>query len=91
MGEVLGFSPNLYGMQHPKKDAKYPAVKSVGGWTGPWVVVWQPGKSATAVQPASRSGKPVWVKVNYDNGHLIEDRDVTFANFADQYAFFHRE
>jgi prolyl oligopeptidase len=25
--------------------------------------------------------------VNYDNGHFTEDKDVTFANFADQYAF----
>lgn len=31
--------------------------------------------------------KPVLVKVNYDNGHFTEDREVTFANFADQYAF----
>jgi prolyl oligopeptidase len=75
------------GMQHVKKGVKYPAVMSVGGWTDPRVVVWQPGKFAAAVQQASSSGKPVLVKVNYDNGHFTEDREVTFANFADQYAF----
>ncbi len=75
------------GMQHVRKGVKYPAVMSVGGWTDPRVVVWQPGKFAAAVQQASTSGKPVLVKVNYDNGHFTEDREVTFANFADQYAF----
>lgn len=29
----------------------------------------------------------VLVKVNYDNGHFTEDREVIFVNFADQYAF----
>ncbi|MBL7781391.1 MAG: S9 family peptidase [Saprospiraceae bacterium] len=75
------------GMQHVKKGVNYPAVMSVGGWTDPRVVVWQPGKFAAAVQNASTSGKPVLMKVNYDNGHFTEDREVTFANFADQYAF----
>lgn len=75
------------GMHHVKNGVKYPAVMSVGGWNDPRVVVWQPGKFAAAVQNASASGKPVLMKVNYDNGHFTEDREVTFANFADQYAF----
>jgi prolyl oligopeptidase len=75
------------GMQHVKTGIKYPAVIGVAGWTDPRVVAWQPGKFAAAVQNASSSGKPVLMKVNYDNGHFTEDREVTFANFADQYAF----
>ena len=75
------------GMQHVKKDVKYPALMCVAGWTDPRVVAWQPGKFAAAVQNASSSGKPVLMKVNYDNGHFTEDKEVTFANFADQYAF----
>lgn len=75
------------GMQHVKKGVKYPAIMGVGGWTDPRVVVWQPGKFVAAAQQASSSGKPVLMKVNYDNGHFTEDREVTFANFADQYAF----
>ena len=75
------------GMQHVKKGVKYPAVMGVGGWTDPRVVVWQPGKFVAAAQQASTSGKPILMKVNYDNGHFTEDREVTFANFADQYAF----
>jgi prolyl oligopeptidase len=46
-----------------------------------------PAVIAAALQNASVSGKPVFMKVNYDNGHFTEDRDVTYANFADQYAF----
>lgn len=75
------------GVAHVKKGFKYPAVICVGGWNDPRVVVWQPGKFAAALQNASKSGKPVLMKVNYDNGHFTEDKNVTFANFADQYAF----
>lgn len=75
------------GMQHVKQGVKYPAVIGVAGWTDPRVVAWQPGKFVAAVQNASTSGKPVLLKVNYDNGHFTEDREVTFANFADQFAF----
>ena len=75
------------GMQHVVNSTKYPAVICVGGWNDPRVVAWLPGKFAAALQNASVSGKPVFMKVNYDNGHFTEDRDVTYANFADQYAF----
>jgi prolyl oligopeptidase len=75
------------GMQHVVNGTKYPAVICVGGWNDPRVVAWQPGKFAAALQNASISGKPVFMKVNYDNGHFTEDRDVTYSNFADQFAF----
>ena len=75
------------GVQHVKKGTKYPAVICVGGWNDPRVVAWEPGKFAAALQNATTSGKPVLMKVNYDNGHFTEDRNVTYANFADQFAF----
>lgn len=75
------------GMQHVVKGTKYPAVISVAGWNDPRVVPWQPGKFAAALQNASGSGKPVLLKVDYNNGHFTEDKSVTFANFADQFAF----
>jgi prolyl oligopeptidase len=75
------------GVQHVVNGTKYPAVLSVGGWNDPRVVAWQPGKFAAAVQNASTSGKPALLKVNYDNGHFTEDKNVTFANFADQFSF----
>jgi len=75
------------GMQHVVNGVKYPAVICVTGWNDPRVVPWEPGKFAAALQNASTSGKPVLMKVNYDNGHFTEDKDVTYANFADQFAF----
>jgi prolyl oligopeptidase len=75
------------GMLHVVPGTKYPAVLCVAGWNDPRVIAWQPGKFAAAAQNASTSGKPVLMKVNYDNGHFTEDKNVTFANFADMYAF----
>lgn len=75
------------GVQHVKKGTKYPAVICIGGWNDPRVIAWEPGKFAAALQNATTSGKPVIMKVNYDNGHFTEDKTVTFTNFADQFAF----
>lgn len=75
------------GVQHVVTGTKYPAVICVGGWNDPRVVAWQPGKFAAALQNASASGKPVLLKINYDNGHFTEDKNVTFTNFANQLAF----
>jgi prolyl oligopeptidase len=75
------------GVAHVQKGVKYPAVMGVGGWNDPRVAPWQPGKFVAALQAASTSGKPVLMKVNYDNGHFTEEKIVTFKNFASQYAF----
>ena len=80
----------LYGMdgvQHVEKGVKYPAVMGVGGWNDPRVAAWEPGKFIAALQAASTSGKPVLMKVNYDNGHFTEEKSVTYRNFANQFAF----
>jgi prolyl oligopeptidase len=75
------------GVQHVRPGVKYPAVLGVGGWNDPRVAPWQPGKFIAALQNATTSGKPVLMKVNYDDGHFTEDKSVTFRNFAGQYAF----
>ena len=75
------------GVQHVQPGVKYPAVLGVAGWNDPRVVPWQPGKFVAGMQAASTSGKPVLLKVNYDNGHFTEEKIVTFRNFAGQYAF----
>jgi len=75
------------GVQHVQPNVKYPAVLGVAGWNDPRVVPWQPGKFVAAMQSASTSGKPVLLKVNYDNGHFTEEKIVTFRNFAGQFAF----
>jgi prolyl oligopeptidase len=75
------------GVQHVQKGVKYPAVMGVAGWNDPRVAVWEPGKFVAALQVATTSGKPVLMKVNYDNGHFTEEKNVTFKNFAGQVAF----
>jgi prolyl oligopeptidase len=75
------------GMQHVVKNTNYPAVIGIGGWNDPRVPVCQPGKFIAALQNTNTSGKPTLLKINYDNGHFTEDKAVTYANFADQFAF----
>ncbi|HTR41542.1 MAG TPA: prolyl oligopeptidase family serine peptidase [Pseudomonadales bacterium] len=75
------------GVAHVVKGVKYPAVMGVAGWNDPRVAPWQPGKFVAALQAASASGKPVLLKVNYNNGHFTEEKIVTFKNFASQDAF----
>ncbi|HXQ81953.1 MAG TPA: prolyl oligopeptidase family serine peptidase [Opitutaceae bacterium] len=75
------------GVQHVQPGSSYPALLGVGGWNDARVPAWLPGKLVAAVQAASDSGKPVLMKVNYDNGHFTEEKTVTFRNFAGQYAF----
>ena len=75
------------GMQHVRPGGKYPAVLGVGGWNDPRVSPWAPAKFVAALQNESASGKPVLMKVNYDNGHFTEEKTVTYRNFAGQYAF----
>jgi prolyl oligopeptidase len=75
------------GVQHVKAGVKYPAVLGVAGWNDPRVVPWQPGKFVAAMQASSTSGRPVLLKVNYDDGHFTEEKIVTFRNFAGQTAF----
>lgn len=78
---------DMDGVQHVQPGSNYPALLGVGGWNDPRVPPWQPGKFVATVQNASKSGKPVLMKVNYDNGHFTEDKTVTFKNIAGQYAF----
>ncbi|HEY1812064.1 MAG TPA: prolyl oligopeptidase family serine peptidase [Kofleriaceae bacterium] len=85
--DEIGPLAEMDGVSHVKKGVKYPAVMGVGGWNDPRVPVWAPGKFVAAVQQATTSGKPVLMKINYDDGHFTEDKSVTFKNFAGQYAF----
>jgi prolyl oligopeptidase len=85
--DEIGPLAEMDGVSHVQKGVRYPAVMGVAGWNDPRVVPWQPGKFVAALQAASTSGKPVLMKVNYDNGHFTEEKVVTFKNFAGQYAF----
>ena len=84
--ECLGLYA-MDGLQHVRTGVKYPAVLGVGGWNDPRVTPWAPAKFIAALQNESTSGKPVLLKINYDNGHFTEEKTVTYRNFAGQYAF----
>jgi prolyl oligopeptidase len=72
---------------HVKEGVKYPAVLCATGINDPRVPPWQPGKFAAALQHASTSGKPVLLRVDYDNGHFTADKTVAFKDAADQFSF----
>ena len=72
---------------HVKKGVQYPAVLCCTGMNDPRVAPWEPGKFAAALQQASASGKPVLLRVDYDNGHFSEDKTVMFREIADQVSF----
>lgn len=75
------------GVQHVKKGVRYPAVLCVAGWNDPRVSPWQPAKFAAALQQATTSQKPVFLKVDYAMGHGTPDMKVMFQSIADQLAF----
>jgi prolyl oligopeptidase len=75
------------GLHHVQANTKYPAILCTTGMNDDRVAPWQPGKFAAAMQNNSVSGKPVLMRVDYNNGHFTEDRKVTFNNSSDMYAF----
>jgi len=75
------------GLHHVQPNGQYPAVLCVTGMNDDRVAPWQPGKFAAAMQNNSVSGKPVLLRVDYNNGHFTEDRKVTWNNYADMFSF----
>ena len=75
------------GVAHIKKGEKYPAVLCVAGWNDPRVISWQPAKFAAMMQLNTATIKPALMKVNFDNGHFTEDKNVTHLDFAHQFGF----
>ena len=74
--------------QAVKDGAKYPAVLLTTGVTDPRVAPFHVAKMTARLQAASRSGKPILLRVDYDAGHGVgstraqQDREA-----ADTYAF----
>lgn len=85
-----GFA-GLYAMDalaHVKDGTRYPAVLLTVGMTDPRVEAWHGGKMAARLQRASRSGKPVLLRVEFDAGHgLGSTRTQTDLARADEFAF----
>jgi prolyl oligopeptidase len=75
------------GVHHVVAGTAYPAILGVCGWSDRRVPPWEPGKFVATVQNLGAPGRPVLLKVNYDNGHFTEEKVVALRNFAAQYAF----
>ena len=73
---------------HQVKDGvNYPAVLFTHGVNDPRVEVWNSTKTAARLLAASKSGKPVLLRLDYDSGHgigstksqVLDERADTFA------------
>lgn len=82
---------NLLAMDgyHKVKDGvKYPAVMLLHGINDPRVEPWMSAKMAARLQAASKSGKPVLLRIDYDAGHGVGSTKKQYnEQIADIYAF----
>jgi prolyl oligopeptidase len=73
---------------HVKDGERYPAVLLTTGVNDPRVDPWHAAKMTARLQAASRSGKPVLMRVDYQAGHgLGSTRQQRDAEFGDVFAF----
>ncbi|MDB5095382.1 MAG: f1pep1 2 [Candidatus Eremiobacteraeota bacterium] len=83
---------NLYAtsaVHHVVKGTKYPAVMLTTGINDPRVDSWQAAKMAAALQDATASDRPIFVRVDYDGGHGLigGSRTQAVALSTDEYSF----
>jgi prolyl oligopeptidase len=75
--------------EHVKPGTKYPAVLFEHGVNDIRVDVWQTTKMASRLAPATTSGKPVLMRLEYDSGHgQGSTREQSQLRAADTWAFF---
>jgi prolyl oligopeptidase len=74
---------------HVKDDVEYPAVLLTTGIRDPRVVPWEPGKMAARLQAATRSKRPILLRVDYQGGHgtIGGTRVQAEELLGDQYSF----
>jgi prolyl oligopeptidase len=71
-----------------KDQTAYPAVMLTAGLNDSRIPPWQPGKMAARLQQATKSGKPVLLRLDTEAGHGIgTPRDRSNAELADIYSF----
>ncbi len=71
-----------------KDGTPYPAVLLTTGVTDPSVALFHVAKMAARLQAATSSGKPILLRVDYDDGHGIgSTRSQQDREAADTYAF----
>jgi len=75
--------------EHVKPGTKYPAVLFEHGVNDTRVDVWQTTKMASRLAPATTSGRPVLMRLEYDSGHgQGSTREQSQLRAADTWAFF---
>jgi prolyl oligopeptidase len=62
---LLAMSP----YNHVVDGTKYPAVLVVTGYNDPRVDVWEAGKIAARLEAATKSDRPILLRIDYDAGH----------------------
>jgi prolyl oligopeptidase len=81
----------LYAMSayaHVRDGTPYPAVMFLTGANDPRVSPWHMTKMAARVQAATSSGRPVFLRIDYDAGHGIgSNRSQREVETADVWAF----
>ena len=82
--------PALYAMSayyHVIDGMSYPAVLLTGGAHDARVPLWQPAKMAARLQAATRSGKPVLLRIDHEGGHGYSNELDYDSELGDAYAF----
>ena len=75
-------------LHHVRDGVRYPAVLLTVGMTDPRVEAWHGAKMAARLQRASRSRRPVLLRVSFDAGHgLGSTRGQVDDERADEFAF----
>jgi len=90
ISEAAGYSAlkSIDSYQHVRDGVAYPAVLLTTGVTDPRVGPFHVAKMAARLQVASRSGKPVLLRVDFDAGHGVDStRTQQDREAADTYAF----
>lgn len=73
---------------HVRDGTAYPAVLFAHGVYDQRVEVWNSTKTAARLQAASRSGRPVLLRLDYAAGHGVgSSREQVLGERADQFAF----
>jgi prolyl oligopeptidase len=73
---------------HVKDGTRYPAVLAIHGVNDIRVDVWQSAKFVSRLAPATTSGKPVLLRLEYDSGHgQGSTRAQAQVRSADLYSF----
>lgn len=74
---------------HIVDGTRYPAVMLMHGVNDPRVEVWESTKTAARLMAATRSGKPILMRLDFDAGHGVgSTKQQQLQERADVFAFF---